>query len=451
MLRGVDHRHILPREGEEARSLALQRQPPRRRRLVGIGRMEVDDVRHRAQRHQLLDGLVRRAIFAHADRVVRKDEQRRRLHDGRNAQRRLGVVREHEERRPERPHAAVHRHAVHCRAHAQLAHAEKHVTPGRIVGKVRAPLEDRLGRSCQIRGPAKQLRHCVEDRVHHLLAGVARRDRLLDAEAGNRLLPSRLQRARLGALEFAGKLGKRGFVAGKELVPPGLLRRAALDRLAPVGQRIFGNQKALVLREPEELFRRRRIRCTHGFAVHFVCSRKRAAVADHRAYRNQRRLVLDSPCRRNRRLNTVQIVSVRYAMHVPSVSVEALVYILGEAPVGRTVERDQIVVVKHNQLAQLQRSRQRGRLVRNAFHHVAIAAQHVRVMIDHVEARPVVGRRQMLLRDGHTHRHCEALPKRPGGRFHAIGHAVLRMPRRLRSPGAKALQIVEGHFVARQK
>ena len=60
------------------------------------------------------------------------------FHERRNAQRRLGVIGKHEERRSEGNQPAVRRHAVHRRAHGQLAHAEEHVAPRRIDVKVRA-------------------------------------------------------------------------------------------------------------------------------------------------------------------------------------------------------------------------------------------------------------------------------------------------------------------------
>ena len=80
-------------------------------------------------------------------------------------------------------------------------------------------LEDRLRRSRQIRRAAKQLRHAVRNRVHHLLARIARRHRLLRPEARNRFLPSRLQLARLRPLKLRRQLGKRRLVSGEQLVP----------------------------------------------------------------------------------------------------------------------------------------------------------------------------------------------------------------------------------------
>ncbi len=62
----------------------------------------------------------------------------------------------------------------------------------------------------------------------------------------------------------------------------------------------------------------------------------------------------------NRRFNPLQIVAVRHPLRVPVIRLEALQHIVGVAQLRRPVQRDQVVVVKHNQLAQPQRSGQRA-------------------------------------------------------------------------------------------
>ena len=58
--------------------------------LVGVGRAQGDEPGDRAQRRELLDRLVRRAVFADADRVVREDVDDRNLHQRAQADRRRG-------------------------------------------------------------------------------------------------------------------------------------------------------------------------------------------------------------------------------------------------------------------------------------------------------------------------------------------------------------------------
>ncbi len=53
---------------------------PRFDGLIGIGGTEGDETGDRAQRCKLLDRLMRRAIFADADRIVREDVNDGNLH-----------------------------------------------------------------------------------------------------------------------------------------------------------------------------------------------------------------------------------------------------------------------------------------------------------------------------------------------------------------------------------
>ena len=94
---GVEDRQILTAEGQEAGALALEGETPGGGGFVGVGGAEVGDVGHGAQGHQVLDGLVRGAVFADADGVVGEDEERVNLHERGEAQGRLGVIREHKE------------------------------------------------------------------------------------------------------------------------------------------------------------------------------------------------------------------------------------------------------------------------------------------------------------------------------------------------------------------
>ena len=85
---------------------------------------------------------------------------------------------------------------------------------------------------------------------------------------------------------------------------------------------------------------------------------------------------------------------------MPVIGFEALRYIFGKAQIRGAVERDQVVVIQHDQLAQLQRAGQRAALVGDALHQVAIPADHVCVVIDDLGLACVVDRLQVLLGDG---------------------------------------------------
>ena len=77
VLRAVERRQRLPRQDQRRRLVAkLEDDAPRLGDLVGVARADRQEARDRAQRQNLLDRLVRRAVLADADRVVREDVDR---------------------------------------------------------------------------------------------------------------------------------------------------------------------------------------------------------------------------------------------------------------------------------------------------------------------------------------------------------------------------------------
>ena len=191
----------------------------------------------------------------------------------------------------------------------------------------------------------------------------ARRLRLARRKDRQRGLPASLQLAPLRPLKLLRQLRKSSSITGKQCLPFRLCRTSALHRAAPIRQRRIGKVKALVLRKAEELLRRRHAFGAQRFAMRLVAARLWAAVANHRPHRNNRRPARLRLGRRNRRLNRRQIVSVRNPLHMPVVGLEALQRILGITQARRPIQRNLVVVVKKDQLAQPQRSGQRRRLV----------------------------------------------------------------------------------------
>ena len=113
-----------------------------------VGRAQHQQVRNGAQRREMLDRLVRRAVFAEPDRIVRHHIDDALLHDRAEPDRRARIVGEHQERAAIGDQPLVQRHAVHDRRHAVLADAVAHVAPGAVgvgegqrfgrIGEVRA-------------------------------------------------------------------------------------------------------------------------------------------------------------------------------------------------------------------------------------------------------------------------------------------------------------------------
>ena len=110
----------------------LQRHLPALGRLHRVGGAEDEQVRHGAQGGQVLDRLVRRAVLAQADGIVRHHVDDAHAHQRDEADRRPAVIGEDEERAAIGDHPAVQRHAVHGRGHAVLAHAVVDVVAGEV-------------------------------------------------------------------------------------------------------------------------------------------------------------------------------------------------------------------------------------------------------------------------------------------------------------------------------
>src|SRR3546814_2195281 len=76
LFRSTQRRQVLAREREQRRPIRLRaRERPAFGGLDRIGGAHDEQVRHRAQRLEMLDRLVRRPILAQADAVVRRSEE----------------------------------------------------------------------------------------------------------------------------------------------------------------------------------------------------------------------------------------------------------------------------------------------------------------------------------------------------------------------------------------
>ncbi len=117
-------RQVLTRESEDGRRvLRFQRKLPAFQRFNGIRRAEHVEVRHGAQARQMLDRLVRRAVFAEADRIMRHYIDDALVHQRREADRRAAIIGKDEESARIGNEALMERNAVHGCRHAVLANA----------------------------------------------------------------------------------------------------------------------------------------------------------------------------------------------------------------------------------------------------------------------------------------------------------------------------------------
>ena len=85
-------------------------------------------------------------------------------------------------------------------------------------------------------------------------------------------------------------------------------------------------------------------------------------------------------------VDRVDVVAVGDPLHVPAVRLEALADVLGEGEVRGAVDGDVVVVVEEDELAQLQVTGEGGGFAADALHQVAVAGEHVGVVIDDVGA-----------------------------------------------------------------
>src|SRR5213078_953142 len=102
---------------------------------------------------------------------------------------------------------------------------------------------------------------------------------------------------------------------------------------------------------------------------------------------------------------------------MPAVALETFRRIVGEPTVNATVDRNAVVVVERDELAESERSCERARLVRDALHHAAFAVEF---------------RGEQYLRDREPDGVGDALSERTGCGLDTRCHAEFRMPRRFR-------------------
>ena len=88
---------------------------------------------------------------------------------------------------------------------------------------------------------------------------------------------------------------------------------------------------------------------------------------------------------------------------------------------------------------------QRSGFVADALHQVAVAAQGINVVVEQRVAGTIEIRGQPALRDRHAHAVADPLAQRAGGRLHARGIEILRMPRAAAAELPEASDFIQRH------
>ena len=144
--------------------------------FVGVARAQHDQARNGAQRDQLLHRLVRRAVFADADGIVREDVDHRQFHQRAQADGRAHVVAEDQEARAVGPQLRE-RHAVDDRSHGVLADAEVEIAAA-VVGRARNRPRRRTSGASWWRAPDPPRRRSARARLGDGVQHLARESRL---------------------------------------------------------------------------------------------------------------------------------------------------------------------------------------------------------------------------------------------------------------------------------
>jgi hypothetical protein len=119
---------------------------------------------------EMLDRLMRRAIFAQPDRVVRENVQHRLVHDAGQTHRRAHVIREDEERSAVWPQSGQ-RQSIADRRHRMFANAKMKIASAVGIGTELAELvtlHHGVIRGRQIRRAADEPREVLANRVQQL-------------------------------------------------------------------------------------------------------------------------------------------------------------------------------------------------------------------------------------------------------------------------------------------
>ena len=156
-----------------------------------VGRSHDEQMGNRAQRGEVFDWLMRRAVFAQSDRVVRENINYLHFRKRGQTDRRTHIVGKRHERPAVGNQSAAERYARHRRAHRVFAHAK--VNDAAVVAnsfKAAAVFDVRIVRHAQIGRTANQHRQMRRQGIDDLAAGNARGDGFRILERRKMIFPT---------------------------------------------------------------------------------------------------------------------------------------------------------------------------------------------------------------------------------------------------------------------
>ena len=398
------------RQDQRGGPVALDGDAERLGRLVGVGRADDPQAGHGPHAGQLLDGLVGRAVLAEADRVVGPEVDDLGLAEGGQADRAPHVVAE-DRRTCRRPGGCPPWSAIpfmmppmpcsrtpkaSCRPSGcsldcwVVSSSLVPVLPVRS-----APPATRPGTSSTM-----ALRHGL------------RAWRVATFSPGFHVGSLSANPARPWPRHAASQTSRSPSQASKRSarpvgVGPGRARLTVeVEHLVGHPERLVGGQAEDLLGRPDLLLAERGPVGLRG--VGHVRRRPADVAAQDRASEGRSSSAM---ARRSAGLEGVGVVGhLAQVLDVPAVGLEAADGVVVEGDLGRAVDGDVVVVVDVDQPAEAEVAGQRRRLVADALHEVAVAADHEGVVVDEVGAEPGP---QHPLGDAHARRRWRS-PGRAG-------------------------------------
>ena len=447
-------RQLLAREHDGAgAALVVQRHPPRFTHLVSVGWTQHEQVGNAAQRGEMFDGLVRGAVFAESDGIVREHVDGLHTHEPGETNGGTHVVAEHEERTAVRNHAAVQPHAIHDRAHGVLTNAEVHVAAVALRGAERMrPLHVGEVAACEVGAATEQLGHHVGDGVDHHAAGrAAGHVAALRVEGGERLLQLRGELAAHATLELCRQLRVCGHIGRPRALPIGVRLRTLRGGVAPMRERLLRYEERFAARPAVGLLGERDFVLAQRFAVRLgrvlPVGRAEANVRLGDDERGALRLGLRGG---DGRVDGREIIHVGHVQHLPAVRLEALGRIITAGERRAAVDGDAVVVEEADELAELEIARVARRLVRDALHETAVTSHEVRVVVDDRVPRAVERGREVRFGNRETDGVGDTLTQRPRGGLHALGVVHLGVTGGEALPLAEVFDLLKREIVAGQ-
>ena len=102
------------------------------------------------------------------------------------------------------------------------------------------------------------------------------------------------------------------------------------------------------------------------------------------------------------RVDRLEVVDVVEVQHLPAVGLVASGDVLGEGDLGRAVDRDAVVVPEDDEPAEAEVAGERGGLLRDALHQVAVGGDHPGAVVDDLVTGLVEPRREHALGERHA-------------------------------------------------